>query len=106
MATTTKTPYGEELLDKGLSAVQAAQSLALGYIAKGVETLNEYAPQAQETLHKVDLVDAKHAVDSAFEVATRVLDQQRAFVGTILGTIFASHESPATKPVKPASEVA
>ena len=97
MVTTTKTPYGEELLDKGLAAVQAAQSVALGYVAKGVEALSEFAPQAQDTLAKVDVVDAKHAVDSAFEAAARVIDQQRAFVGDILGTIFAS-PAPETKP--------
>ena len=94
----TKTPYGEELVDKGLALVQTAQHVALDYIGKGIETVRAVAPQAHEALGKVDVVDTKHAVDSAFEAATRVIASQRQFAGDVLGTIFgAPAAAPAPK---------
>ena len=102
MATTTgsatKTPYGEELVDKGLALVATAQHVALDYLGKGVDTLREIAPQAHDALAKVDVVDTKHAVDSAFEAATRVISSQRRFAGDVLGAIFGSPaDAPAPK---------
>jgi hypothetical protein len=99
MATTTKTAYGEELVDKGLALVQTAQHLALDYIGKGIETVRAVAPQAHEVLGKVDVVDTKHAVDSAFEAATRVIASQRRFVGDMLGTVF-GESTPEPAPAK------
>ena len=93
MATTTKTPYGEELVDKGLALVATAQHVALDYLGKSIETFRSVAPQAHDALGKVDVVDTKHAVDSAFEAATRVISSQRRFAGDLLGTIFGAPQA-------------
>ena len=94
-ATTTTTPYGDELVDKGLALVHTAQHVALDYVNKGIDTLRSVAPQAHDALAKIDVVDAKHAVDSAFEAASRVIASQRSFVGDLLGSVFGSAETPA-----------
>jgi hypothetical protein len=84
---TTKAPYGEELVSKGLGLVETAQQIALTAVQKSVEGVRSVAPQAHDALAKVDFVDTKHAVDSAFEVAQRVLASQRAFAGDVLSSV-------------------
>ena len=77
MATTTEKPYAAELIDKGLAVLQSAHNVALSGVQSGIENLKSLAPEAHGALGKVDVVDARQIVDSAFDATSRVVSQTR-----------------------------
>ncbi|MDX6285038.1 MAG: hypothetical protein QOG53_523 [Frankiales bacterium] len=93
MPKTTEKQYAEDLIDKGLAVLQSAQNVALSGVQTGIENLKSLAPEAHSALGKVDVVDARQIVDSAFDATTRVVAQTRSFVGELLGSVLQKNQA-------------